>query len=275
MLPLKDGAESASNVSIVRMLAVLSRFIGATHALGVTEISRDLSMTKNMVHRALTTLVRNRYLVRDGSDTRYELGFGVLQFLDPTAAESDIRAICNPYLRRLQELSGESVFLSIVVGRNRVNVDSIEVPGRRVTHSIRGRAVPLHISETSRVLLSVLSDEEITAYVRVAAPLLRSDGGVMSPQSLWREIRAIRKNGFCIGHGEPRRGEGRAEATYLAFPVIDMAGRPHAALTIGGPRERFSIEAATRLIPAAQRVVVEANRDACLIPAKPVYLLGE
>lgn len=266
---------SASNVSTVRLLAILSRFIGATRALGVTEISQDLGMTKNMVHRALTTLVRNRYLVRDASGARYELGFGVLQFLDPSAPEPDIRAICQPYMRSLHQLSGESVFLSIVVGRNRVNIDSIEAPGRIVTHAVRGRAVPLHLTETSRVLLASLSDAEIADYIRVASPLTRLPApGVVTPERLWKDIRAIRKARYAMGHGERRFSERRVEATYLAFPVLDAAGRPHAALTIGGPQERFGLAAATRLMPEAMRIVDEANRQARLIPAKPIYLLG-
>ena len=269
-------AASAANVSTVRVLAVLSRFIGATRALGVTEISQDLGMTKNMVHRALTTLVRNGYLVRDAGGSRYELGVGVLQFLDPSAPEPDIRAICQPYLRALQRLSGESVFLSIVVGRNRVNVDSIEAPGRIVTHAVRGRAVPLHLTETSRVLLACLTDEEVGEYIRLASPLTRAPApGVIAPERLWKDIRTIRRNGYALGHGERRFSERRVEATYLAFPVLDAAGRPHAALTIGGPRERFDISAAEALLPGARRIVEDANRQARLIPARPVYLLGE
>ena len=267
---------SAANVSTVRVLAVLSRFIGASRALGVTEISQNLGMTKNMVHRALTTLVRNGHLVRDASGARYELGFGVLQFLDPSAPEPDIRTICQPYLRSLQQLSGESVFLSIVVGRNRVNVDSIEAPGRIVTHAVRGRAVPLHLTETSRVLLAFLSDAEIAEYIRIASPLTRAPApGVVTPERLWKDLRAIRKSGYALGHGERRFSERRVEATYLAFPVLDAAGRPHAALTVGGPQERFDIAAATALLPGMRLIVEDANRQARLIPAKPVYLLGE
>ena len=267
---------SAANVSTVRVLAVLSRFIGARRALGVTEISQDLGMTKNMVHRALTTLVRNGYLVRDASGARYELGFGVLQFLDPSAPEPDIRAICQPYLRSLRQLSGESVFLSIVVGRNRVNVDSIEAPGRIVTHAVRGRAVPLHLTETSRVLLAFLSDAEIDEYIRIASPLTRAPApGVITPDRLWKDLRAIRKAGYALGHGERRFSERRVDATYLAFPVLDAAGRPHAALTVGGPQERFDIAAAEALLPEMRRIVGEANLHARVIPARPVYLLGE
>ena len=270
------GPGSAANISTVRVLAVLSQFIGTSRALGVTEISQDLGMTKNMVHRALTTLVRNGYLVRDAGGARYELGFGVLQFLDPSAPEPDIRAICQPFLRSLRQLSGESVFLSIVVGRNRVNVDSIEAPGRLVTHAVRGRAVPLHLTETSRVLLAFLSDAEIDEYIRIATPLTRAPApGVVTPERLWKDLRAIRKAGYALGHGERRFSERRVEATYLAFPVLDAAGRPHAALTVGGPQERFDIAAAEALLPEMRRIVEDANRQARLIPAKPVYLVGE
>ena len=270
------GPGSAANVSTVRVLAVLSRFIGASRALGVTEISQDLGMTKNMVHRALTTLVRNGHLVRDASGARYELGFGVLQFLDPAAPEPDIRTICQPHLRSLKQLSGESVFLSIIVGRNRVNVDSIEAPGRIVTHAVRGRAVPLHLTETSRVLLAFLSDAEIAEYIRIASPLTRAPAtGEVTPERLWKDLRAIRKTGYALGHGERRFSERRVEATYLAFPVLDAAGRPHAALTVGGPQERFDIASAEALLPDMRRIVEDANRQARLIPAKPVYLLGE
>jgi len=270
------GPGSAANVSTVRVLAVLSRFIGASRALGVTEISQDLGMTKNMVHRALTTLVRNGHLVRDASGARYELGFGVLQFLDPAAPEPDIRTICQPHLRSLQQLSGESVFLSIIVGRNRVNVDSIEAPGRIVTHAVRGRAVPLHLTETSRVLLAFLSDEEIAEYIRIASPLTRAPApGEVTPERLWKDLRAIRKAGYALGQGERRFSERRVEATYLAFPVLDAAGRPHAALTLGGPQERFDIASAEAMLPDMRRIVEDANRQARLIPAKPVYLLGE
>src|SRR5262249_37729027 len=82
----------------------------------------------------------------------------------------DLRALCRPALEELHVLTAESVFLSIIVGRARVNVDWIEARGRRVSASQRGRSVPLHCTKMSRALLACLDDREIEAYLASAAP---------------------------------------------------------------------------------------------------------
>jgi len=99
------------------VLAVLSAFCGADRSLGVTELAQRLGMNKNMVHRALTTLAADGYVVRDPGGARYQLGYRVL-VLRGDADEFDIRALCRPALEELHGLTGESVFLSIIVGRS-------------------------------------------------------------------------------------------------------------------------------------------------------------
>jgi IclR family acetate operon transcriptional repressor len=131
--PVNDAAsqgKSATNLATTRIFLVLKKFIGATSSLGVTELATELGMTKNMVHRALATLLDVGYLVRDRSGKRFEIGPGVLELLGNEAEQTDLRNICHPYLLRLHKATGESVFLSIIVGRHRVNIDSVEAQGR-------------------------------------------------------------------------------------------------------------------------------------------------
>src|SRR4030081_4083684 len=130
------------NQAAQRVLAVLSAFCGADRSLGVTELAQRLGMNKNMVHRALTTLAADGYVVRDPGGARYQLGHRVL-VLRGDADEFVIRALCRPALEELHGLTGESVFLSIIVGGRRVNVDWIEARGRRGGARPRGRSGPV------------------------------------------------------------------------------------------------------------------------------------
>src|SRR5258708_33928631 len=141
-----------------RVLAVLSAFVGPDQGHGVTELARALGTNKNMVHRALTTLTEAGYLARAADGERYQLGPRILELQGGEADEFDIRALCRPFLEELYALTEESVFLSIVVGPSRVNIDWIEARGRRGGHRLRGRAVPLHCPRMSRGLLACPGD---------------------------------------------------------------------------------------------------------------------
>jgi DNA-binding IclR family transcriptional regulator len=259
------------NQAAQRVLAVLSCFCGGERSLGVTELAQRLGMNKNMVHRALTTLAADGYVVRDPGGARYQLGYRVL-VLRGDADEFDIRALCRPALEELHGLTGESVFLSIIVGRSRVNVDWIEARGRRVSASQRGRSVPLHCTTMSRALLAYLDDREIADYLASAAPLTRYDAifpetANATAQDVWRDIAAMRRDGFITWRNPQQYG-----ANYIAFPVLDASDRPHALITVGGPLERFGPQRIAELMPRMRAVLQPLQQHGRHVPAAPVII---
>jgi len=263
------------NQATQRVLSVLSAFIGHHGARGVTEIARALSMNKNMAHRALTVLTHRGYLTRDASGERYQLGYRVLVLDGGEADNFDIAALCRPYLEALHGLTGESVFLSIIVGRSRVNIDWIEARGRRVSNGQRGRSVPLHCTRMSRALLACLSDAEVEDYLRIAAPLNRYDAlfpatANETAEHVWADIRQVRRNGHLIWRN-PQQQYG---AAYVAFPVLDNVHRPHAVVTVGGPFERFGPDRIGALLPGMRTLLDPLHRQSKLFPAPPVFMSG-
>src|SRR5205823_5737300 len=120
------------NQATQRVLAVLLALAETPEPRGVTELSRGLGMNKNMVHRALSTLVSAGYATRDASGELYQPGTRLLSLAPDDRADADIVALARPVLERLHALTGESVYLSIIVGRNRVTVDDIQAEGGRV-----------------------------------------------------------------------------------------------------------------------------------------------
>jgi DNA-binding IclR family transcriptional regulator len=247
---------------------VLSQFIGRRSSWGVTDLSEQLGLTKNMAYRALSTLLEQGYLVRDASGARYELGYRVLDLNAGQVEQLDIAALCGPAMRRLHELTGESVFLSIIVGRNHVTIDSVEAHGMKVSHNPRGLPVPLHASPASRVLLAFLHDDEITQYIRVASPLRSfTERTITDPARLWDEVRLVRRQRYAKGYGDHYTA-----GTYVAFAVLDGSERPHAAITVGGPIGRFTQARVDEKLPEMLRVMEELNLRSRLYPATSMVL---
>jgi DNA-binding IclR family transcriptional regulator len=258
--------KSPGNKATARILTVLSAVADHGSSIGVTELSRKLGMTKNMVHRALATLIEHGYLVRDASGQFYELGYGVIQLRGHDTSEPDIRTICRPFLEKVHGLTTESVYLSIIVGRTRINIDAIEARGPRITHVQRGRPLPLHVTVTGRTLLAFLNDIEIDAYISTAQFGDYPDAIVTDGTQVWKHVRAIRDRGYGLSRGESTAGLTTA-SVFAAFVVVDGQKRPHAALTVGAPAERFSLSQAEKYAPQIVRILEEANRQLHHVPA--------
>lgn len=259
------------NQAACRVLKVLGAFLGHDRPRGVSELARELNFNKNMVHRALATLVSENFLTRDPSGELYQLGYRWLAFAIAEAGEFDIVALARPYLEQLHALTGESVYLSIIVGRNRVTVDDIQARGQRVLRSRRGDPVALHCTKMSRVLLAHLSDEDVDDYLKAASPLKRTlafpDPPSHSRSGVWRDIRDIRAVPYVLW-----RNPHLSSAAYAILPILDAQKRPHAIITIGGPRERFDLEQIEALLPRIGAIIAPLETHARLFPS-PAFLV--
>jgi DNA-binding IclR family transcriptional regulator len=251
------------NQAGTRVLGILATFIGKSVPVGVTQLSRQLGISKNMAFRALDTLTELGYLVRDARGTGYDIGWRTLMLSAGAEEDPDIRTICRPFLERLYMLTHETVYLSVIVGMHQLVVDGVEAAGVRVGYTPRNLLVPLHAGPASRTLLSFLTDEEVDQYIRSGSPLKRfTETTITDPDLLWKEVRLVRRRGYATGYGDHYRG-----ATYIGFPVLDASGRPHAAVSVAAPSDRLTPARLKLLLPSILEIVAELNKVAHLYPA--------
>lgn len=264
----KPGSET--NRATVRVLRVLSEFATGTEPLGVTEIAERLEMSKNMVFRALTTLVDQGYLIRTESGRRYELGYRTLELNNPDAVEPDLRSLAHPVMSRMQVISGETVVLGLRAGNLLVVIDGIEANTSVRARAPLGSMLPLHASPGSRSILAFLSNEEIETYLREKSPLVKLTPHTLSdPADIWKDVHNLRKVGYALGFGDAT-----AERRTVAFPIFDGEGRPWGAIVVGGPRERFSQQALDAVLPRLQACMDELNEQTRLFTAPVIRTWG-
>ncbi|BBQ03523.1 IclR family transcriptional regulator (plasmid) [Burkholderia sp. SFA1] len=263
------------NQAAQRVLSVLNFLIDEEGSTSVSRLEAELALSRTIISRALETLESAGFVIFSSDKKAVSLGYRVLGLSNGKVDDFDIRELCHPYLIALHELTGESVFLSIIAGDNRVPVEVIEAKGPRVAHSQRGLSVPLHVGKTSRTLLAFLDNKDIEEFLRAAAPIDQYvDFSIASKYEtladVWKDIETVRRDGSIMWHGAEQFG-----ALYVAFPLLDRANRPHAAITIGGPRERFSTERAEQLLPQIRTILRPLQDRARLIPASPIFVTRE
>jgi IclR family transcriptional regulator, acetate operon repressor len=252
---------SSLNKASARILRVLTCFsTGGQKSFGISELSSNLGMTKNMIFRALKTLEVEGFVVRDPHG-RYILGYGAFELCPRGLEVPDIRSLCAPYLRRIHELTGETSMLSIAVGANSVVVDGVEGRGPLLSRVTHGRPIPLHAGPGSRALLAFRSDDEINEYLKAETPLFAvTPTTITDPEALWREIRLVRERGYALGYRDNLTG-----VTGLAFPVFDADGRVQGAVSVGGPEDQFDDAKLASFIPAIGQIIAQINQHSRLL----------
>lgn len=259
----KSNAPS-QNKAAARALKVLSYFAAESPVYSSIDLSRKLGLTKNSVYRCLETLVHVGYLVRDASETRYELGPGVAQLHSPRWQAPEIRALCRPFMERLSEMTGEAVHLLVPSGHQAIGVESIEGRGIAFRFPI-GAALPLHVSPGARCILAALPDKEVDEYIRENSPLRQfTRGTITDPAKLKENVRQIREQGYSLSQEDFQIGR-----VGIAFPVLDIDGRPHGSIVIAGLRKQNTLESMVAMLPQFKSVMEELNRFSRLYRALP------
>jgi DNA-binding IclR family transcriptional regulator len=256
------GAELAGNKATARVLLVLGRVAAAeSGSYGVSELSRELGMTKNMVYRALITLERHGFVVRDPSGTRYQLGPGVLRFAGGGLPDLNLPEICAPYMQRMREVSGETVTLAVPSGRMAVTVHGYRGRGVIARRVPLGRVIPLHVSPAARAMLAHFPPDFVDRYAD--EPLERFTAATITEADALRaELAAIRDRGRATSFGDHWRG-GQA----VAWALPGSGEFPHGSVTVSGPAERLTDTRLDGFVPELEAIVEELRRHTALYPS--------
>jgi len=221
--------------TIERALSVLD-LMAATDSddLGVTEIARELGLSKAVVHRVLVTLVARDYLQVDANSRRYSLGPMALVLGSAYLAQLDLRNLALPRLQDLSERTGETATFSLRNGWTRMYVDQV-TPDREIKMSVAiGKAYPLHAGSSSKSFLAFLPVEEQERYLKERDLTALTDATIIDPERLRMELALVRERGYAVSLQERQAG-----AASVAAPILDREGRPIAAISVCGPVERF------------------------------------
>jgi IclR family transcriptional regulator, acetate operon repressor len=249
-VPGSSGTEAAARVADVLLL-----FVGGPNTLGVSEIARELGLSKAVVHRILQSLT-SRSLVRLDPITRgYRLGPGAIALGVRALRDFDLRAAARPTLRRLRDLTGETTTLSMLLERSRLYLDQYESP-REIKMTVPiGRPFPLYAGASSRAMLAFLPDQTVERVIAAGLEGMTPET-ILDPDELRRRLAATRASGFATSRGERQDGAGS-----VAAPVFGVDGEVMGAVSVCGPVSRFDRDAVDLYVPLVRSAAAEISRS--------------
>ena len=223
--------------TVSHALSLLEAFDGEEE-LGVTQLSRRLSLHKNNVFRLLATLQERGYIEQDNDSERYRLGVRCLELGQAFARTRSLVRQARPYLERLARETGESAQLAVLREFEVVHLDGEQSDQLVSAGSRIGRRLPAHCTASGKVLLGCATELVREEYDRiwVATGRLesRTRATILDREKLFEELRTVAGQGYALDDEECETGMRSA-----AVSVYDATGRPVAALSVCAPSFRL------------------------------------
>src|SRR6266511_1087216 len=147
--------EPAGSQSLERGLAILSTFRSAQPLLGVSDLSRQVGLSRSTTHRYVATLAALGYLQQDVETKKYRLGPRVLDLGFSAINSMELRHIASPHLEQLSHATGHTVNMAVLDGADIVYIERCRGSGARVIDlNIRvGSRLPAYCTSMGKVLL--------------------------------------------------------------------------------------------------------------------------
>lgn len=246
--------KSEYSIQTVRNALRLLETFSDYEELGVSELSRKLSLHKNNVFRLLATLEEQGYIEQCSRNDRYRLGLRCLELGRSFARGHGLLASARSILEDLTERTGESSHLAVLSDFEVVHLDG-ELPSNLVLSASRvGRRLPLHCTALGKVLLGCGSERGRESfdrkYLRPNGLAGHTQATITDRDKFFEHLRSVAVQGFAVDLDETEVG-----LRCLAAPVFDAEGGVVAAFSVSGPAPRVSEE---RLLSALEPEVSEA-----------------
>lgn len=219
--------------TVHKAIQLLRAFTRDEKKLSLTELHKKTGIGKSSLQRLLSTLVHERFLIKDEETKQYSLGMELF-FLGSLVEKNDaFLSVAIPVMERLSQATKENISISMIDQNERCCIYNIASQHELSALTYIGNTSPLYAGASAKVLLAFQSDDFIRHYLEKIEFKRITDITVNSAESLLKDIRAIREAGYAISYGERIKG-----AMSISVPIRNRFKEVFAVLTVTLPNVR-------------------------------------
>jgi IclR family KDG regulon transcriptional repressor len=240
----KARTPTAVDKTLTKGLQIMEALSRSAGPRGISELAKELGLTKSNVHRLLQTLIVSGYVAKDEETERYLLSsklWRLSRFGQPFGA---LREIVRPILRDAAEKTSDSVLFAAIDGDELLIVDQVET-----TNIVR---VYFSMGQTFRIDRPVAPGRGLTALQLVALAHLPPGGRSDRAAEGDARLAQIRKDGVGVSNGGWLK-----DVNAVVVPVFDKNDRFIGVLSCFGPASRLTEDK----FPTVIKMLTQAARQ--------------
>ena len=235
--------------SVDRALLIIETLAEDDEGYRLCDLAIRTGLSTSTVHRLLATLEKRRFVQFDRYASKWHVGAQSFAVGATFARRRNFTAQAMPYLRKLRDQTRETANLAAVDDGSIIVLTRME--SREIMRSLTkvgGRVA----SGAGKAVLATYSDEDVNAIIRRQGMPRLTEKSIVRPSELFRELQAIRRQGYAVDDEEARMG-----LRCVAAVVYSDCSEPLAAISVSGMTSRVTDDR----LPALGRTVREVAAE--------------
>src|SRR5262252_416718 len=203
--------------TVQKALNLLEALVRSGQPRRLTELSRELGLTKPNVYRLLSTLSLLGYVKKDPATSLYSPTLKLWEMGSMLVRDVDLQSVSGPRLRRLCEETHESVQLAVFDSGYVVYVDKVDSPQPLKAITSIGSRVPATVVSTGKAMLAWMGPEALdraVEHVKRYTPITMT-----KRKDIEHDLEQTRERGYAVNRGEFRVG-----VCGVGAPIRDRSG---------------------------------------------------
>jgi IclR family transcriptional regulator, KDG regulon repressor len=215
--------------SVNRALNLVSLFTHGSPRLGITEISKALSLPKPTVHGLVRTLVKQGFLQQDPQTRKYGLGLKIYELGIVLAGSLEINQKGAGPTYQLAKLTGLVAKIAIWDLDSALLTINVEPRSHLFFIHQIGPRVPAYCSGIGKALLAFLEPRELEDYLERVTLEPYTANTITDKEQFRREMEETRRRGYSVDREENVLG-----LACVGTPIFGQGGRLEASISVSG-----------------------------------------
>ncbi len=261
---MENAGRSGNGLKTVDRALTVLELVGAdADGLTMNEIAGSSGLSKPTVWRFVRALHGRGYIKKDPGTGRYKLGLKILNLTSQFLQSVQFREVAVPYLRRLQEMTGETVNLAVLDEGEVIYIERRESPSTMRAPFLMGKRAPAFCTALGRSMLAYMSPEDALRILSGSPRAPRTPKTVTDINEIISKLQEVRRQGIAFDDEEHQMGN-----RCIGAPIFDITGKVLAAISVTGSLERLSPDR----IPAIVEIVKDvASSISAELGWRPLY----
>ena len=246
-------------------IQVADRLFGALELLAlngsaaVMEVSSALGLNKSTAHRVLNSLVYMGYARQNEKTGRYEPSLKIVDMANKVMKHMDIVQVVRPYLRRLMELTNETVHFVERDGVDAVYIDKVEAYRNGIQMVSRiGSRIPLYCSGVGKAIAACMDEQEVEELWNRSSIVPLTSHTITDFQTFKKELAEIRERGYALDNEENEDG-----VRCIAVSLKEYTGSVKYAFSISAPVSRMENDRIRQLADYVLEIKGQIEEELC------------